>query len=218
MKRHEIKPGARFKDWTVISRAENYKRERAYLCRCKCGKTKIIPSQKLLSENECHMCKECSYENFKKHGDAQQSRRGTRHPIYIAWDNMLRRCENEKHPCHHLYGGRGIKVCDEWHDYIVFRDWALNNGWRKGLSIDRIDNNGNYTPKNCRWTNQKVQARNSRSTKWETINGQKKTRGDWLKFYNVSSWFVHERMKKFNISFVKAIQMPRLRDRKENIA
>lgn len=211
----DIQPGDQFGDWTVIKRVANYKRERAYLCRCKCGREKVIPSQKLRLKSECKMCKECSYDAFKKHGDSQQSRRGRRHSLYIAWDNMLRRCENKKHPQYRLYGGRGISVCEEWHDYEIFREWCLKNGWRKGLSLDRINNDGNYEPSNCRWTTQKIQVRNSRTTKWETINGETKTRGAWLEVYNVSYQFVSDRIKKYGVSFAEAIQMPRLRPRRK---
>lgn len=215
----EIYPGERFGDWTVIRRVANYKRERAYLCRCKCGLEKVLPSQKLRSNSECKMCRECSYDALKKHGDSRQSRRGKRHPIYIAWDNMIRRCEKSNHPSYNLYGGRGVNVCEEWHDYIVFRDWCKSHGWRAGLSIDRIDNNKGYSPENCRWTDQKTQTRNSRVVKWETINGETKTRGEWLSHFGVSYWFVQDRINKYGVSFVEAIQMPRKRKiRKEEYA
>lgn len=214
MKGIDIHDGDKIKHWTVLRRVENYKRERAYLCQCKCGVKKVLPSQKLRSETECFMCKECSYDAMCKHGNARQSRRGKRHPIYIAWDNMLRRCENESHPSYKLYGARGVCVCEEWHDYKTFRTWCLANGWGKGLSIDRVDNNKGYSPDNCRWTTQKVQVLNSRTTKWVTINGKTKTRGEWLKEYDVSGQFVYDRIKKFNVSFEEAIQMPRLRPKK----
>lgn len=210
----DIEPGKKIKEWTVLQRVENYKRERAFLCRCKCGYEKVIPSQKLRSKTECFMCKECSYDAMCKHGNAQQSRRGKRHPIYIAWDNMLRRCENDMHPSYSRYGGRGISVCNDWHDYNIFRQWSLKNGWDIGLSIDRIDNNGNYEPSNCRWTDQQTQVKNSCIPKYVTINGITKNHTEWMQFYGVSSWFVYNRMKKYNISFEKAVQMPRLRQKK----
>lgn len=83
-----------------------------------------------------------------KHG---YNKRGQRHPLYNIWSGMRKRCENPKAQHFSRYGGRGISVCDEWYSAATFIEWALANGWVEGLSIDRIDIDGNYEPTNCRW-------------------------------------------------------------------
>ena len=91
--------------------------------------------------------------------------------LYAVWKTMRARCGNPNHPKFRIYGARGIAVCDEWHDPNVFMDWALANGYKPGLQIDRIDNNGGYGPSNCRWTTAKEQARNTRRNRLLTIGG-----------------------------------------------
>ena len=71
--------------------------------------------------------------------------------LYSIWDSMKRRCEKPNNQHYDRYGARGIKVCPEWHDFEDFEQWALSNGYRDGLSIDRIDNDGDYCPGNCQW-------------------------------------------------------------------
>lgn len=88
--------------------------------------------------------------------------------LYAKWHSMKARCYNEKNKKYHRYGGRGIKICDKWlNSYIDFKNWALENGYVKGLSIDRIDNNGDYEPSNCQFI---IMAENCRKTNKTVCN------------------------------------------------
>jgi hypothetical protein len=104
----------------------------------------------------------------------------TRHPIYARWRSMIQRCYNPKSQRYKSYGGRGITVCDEWRNSsYTFIIWALNNGYEKGLSIDRIDNNGPYAPSNCHWTSLTENNRNKQSTLFITAFGETKRLAEW---------------------------------------
>jgi hypothetical protein len=98
---------------------------------------------------------------------------------------MLTRCENPHAVNYCDYGGRGIKVCEEWHDFKAFYDWAVANGYRDNLTIDRIDNNRGYEPGNCRWVTRSVQAKNRRSTRLIEFGGETKCIADWARQFGV---------------------------------
>lgn len=94
--------------------------------------------------------------------------------LYRRWKKMKSRCQNPHNQAYERYGGRGIKVCEEWQEYIPFRDWALANGFSEDLTLERIDVNGNYEPSNCKWITPLEQAWNKRNTVWVDYNGCKK--------------------------------------------
>jgi len=133
----------------------NKGRQSCWLCKCDCGNEKVIIGSRLKGRRViscgCYMRETTGRLNYK-HGDSS-----TR--LYNIWRGMRNRCNNEGYK---NYGGRGIKVCEEWKEYILFRDWALENGYQDRLSIDRLDNDGNYEPGNCRWADRKTQNGNQR--------------------------------------------------------
>jgi hypothetical protein len=90
---------------------------------------------------------------------------GKRPSFYHSWQNMKARCSNPKHPKYYRYGGRGVSVCEEWDTIQGFSAWALASGWQEGLSIDRINNDGNYCPENCHWVTQSENSRKKSTTK-----------------------------------------------------
>ena len=119
-------------------------------CRCDCGKTKLIPGGSLRSG---------STKSFGCY-HSQQYHHRSKTPIWNCWKNMLQRCYNPKNPCYKNYGGRGIIVCDRWKEFVNF---LADMGERPaGMSLDRINNDGNYEPGNCRWATRKQQSQNRR--------------------------------------------------------
>lgn len=107
----------------------------------------------------CGNCEESEeIRNNYKHGESFTN-------LYQVWANMKYRCLNTNSQAYKNYGGRGITICDEWLEFTPFRDWALNNNYQEGLEIDRIDNNGNYEPSNCKWSTYKENTRHRRGQK-----------------------------------------------------
>lgn len=155
--------GQRFGRLTAIERDKSRPKGRAYwFCRCDCGNEAIVLGARLASGNT-KSCG-CLKREALDMGHIRIGVKGT--PIYTVWYAMKQRCNYSKNINYHYYGGRGIRVCDEWvNDAVAFRDWADKNGWRPGLTIDRIDPNGNYEPSNCRFITIQEQQRNRRPRK-----------------------------------------------------
>ena len=113
--------------------------------------------------------------------------------LYRIWCNMRYRCEKEYNTHYDRYGGRGIKVCDEWSSFEVFERWARSNGYSDNLTIDRIDNNGNYEPDNCRWVDMVTQSRNKENSRMITYNGETLHIMDMAEKYNLPYGVVRAR-------------------------
>lgn len=145
-------------------------------CKCDCGKTFVVRAYNLKSGNtkSCGcLQKEIARASHEKH-----NKTGTR--LYYIWEHMKQRCTNPNDPAYNYYGGRGIKVCNEWtNDFQPFHDWAISNGYADNLTIDRIDVNGNYEPSNCRWITLKHQQRNKRNNTKVLFKGYCKTVVEW---------------------------------------
>lgn len=133
-------------------------------CFCDCGKKVWVRRDALLS-GHTKSCGCIHLMGAHKHSNTR---------IYKIFQNMKQRCYNPKNTSYKSYGGRGITVCNEWKDnFISFYNWAVNNGYRDDLTIDRIDVNENYCPENCRWATRKEQARNMTTNRIINVNGEK---------------------------------------------
>jgi hypothetical protein len=152
---------------------------------------------KLTCSSEClsllKSSKQGEAASHHKHGFA---RNGQVERLHGIWRGLLKRCYCTTTPYYKNYGGRGIRVCDEWkRDYVAFRTWCLGHGYSKELSIDRIDNNGDYSPSNCKWSTKSEQARNRRTTAYFTVGGVTKKIHEWMDVFDMSYSATYYRLK-----------------------
>lgn len=199
--------GQRFGRLTVIDRAENStsksgRKRTRWLCQCDCGTIKSIDRYALIN-GSAQSCGCLKKELLSK---KQSTHKETKTRLYRIWSAMKRRCYNQNTPAYPDYGGRGIVICDAWkNSYESFRDWSLDNGYSSSLTIDRIDNNGNYEPGNCRWVGSDAQANNRRSNCLYTYKGETHNISEWASIYNIPYKTLHNRLKTAGWSIEKSL-------------
>jgi hypothetical protein len=195
--------GNKYGRLTVISFSCKKDKRSYWNCQCECGNYTVIDNYKLLS-GHTKSCGCLAKESIRKIGKEYQLsnppkriKHGLCHKtLYNSWHSMLYRCENENDPRYYDYGGRGIQVCREWHDIKLFYEWAIQNGYKEGLSIDRIDVNGNYEPSNCRWADRITQQNNMRKNRLLVVNGETKTVANWARAYGIDYGVLMSRLQR----------------------
>lgn len=148
---------------------------------CSCGATKAIS----ISNVERGAVKSCGCYFKEKPNRLTHGGTGTR--LYNIWKSIRERCKTPSCSSFKNYGGRGISIYEEWSSFATFKEWALSHGYSEGLTIDRIDVNGNYEPDNCRWATYKAQANNKRNNRYIEYKGQVKTLTEWAEKYNIKA-------------------------------
>jgi hypothetical protein len=185
--------GEKFGKLTAIKPVGNNKTgQRIWLCQCECGNEKEVLMGSLRSGNTSScgcIAREVLIERNLVHGMSKDNR------LYNIWCRMRQRCNTSTCNDYKDYGGRGIRVCNEWNSFSAFNDWARSNGYKKNLSIDRIDSNGNYEPSNCRWATNKTQARNKRNNHFISFKGEKKTLSEWSHITGIDTSLIRYRLK-----------------------
>lgn len=189
--------GKRFGDLYVLHRVKNSQKTKSgysttrWLCRCDCGNEIVLTKGSLIrvGRENCG-CKKKKYP--QKHGMSHTK-------LHNVWISMNKRCSNPKDTEYKNYGGRGISVCDEWkgtNGASRFIEWALKNGYKESLSIDRIDVDGNYEPSNCRWIPMNEQAFNKRNTIWVVLNGERISLKKACDILNINYYTAYGRKQK----------------------
>ena len=197
--------GKRFGKLLVVSPYGTKNGASMWLCKCDCGNTAIKKGAALKAGVGCH-CGCVKNEMLRKRF---QTHNLSRTRLYKIWNGMKNRCSNTNLREYKYYGGRGIKVCNEWkEDFMKFYDWAIANDYADELTIDRIDVDGDYSPSNCRWITNREQQFNKRNNVLLTHNGETKTLTEWCEEKHLAYQTLRGRIYRLGWSIDKAIETP----------
>jgi hypothetical protein len=188
--------GKRFGSWLVVSEAEPYHKKgfgyrKRYNCLCDCGKEKVVWGHNLKNgvSTSCG-CSRIGKPKYSKSPNGKERHEYAISKLSDVYYAMKKRCYSPKSISYKNYGLRGITVCDEWlgdKGSLNFYRWAIDNGYKEGLSLDRIDNEKGYSPENCRWATRQQQNDNKRTSRLLTYNGETKTMTQWARMLGFKS-------------------------------
>ena len=189
--------GREFERLKVVERAGADDSGRAiWKCECKCGKVHYTTGT-CLRNGQAKSCGCLHNEMIADQGRKNKTHGEKSTKLYRHWSAMKSRCYNENNIRYHRYGGRGITVCPEWTEsFETFRDWALANGYRDGLTLDRNDTNGPYSPENCRWATQKEQQNNRMNNRLLEHDGETKTLQQWAEETGIDRRTIQSRLSR----------------------
>lgn len=187
----------RFGRLTVISPFESDLHGHSrWVCKCDCGNEMVAYGTNLkrgLTTSCGCKRKEVTKEKKTTHGMYDT-------PLYHSWSGMLQRCKNSNDKLYHRYGGRGIKVCEEWNDFENFYQWSIKNNYRPGLTIDRINNDDSYYPENCRWTDRITQGNNTSQNRRIVYREITKTIAQWARLFKMDYNTLYRHLEKNDMS------------------
>lgn len=185
--------GQRFGRLVVLKFDHVDSRGQAYwICKCDCGNARVVRAGHLRNG----ATQSCGCMKREKTSISNSTHHMSDTRLYDIWQGIKARTERPTNPAYRNYGGRGIKLCEEWHDPYAFMEWANLNGYSEGLTIDRIDVNGNYEPSNCRWITRSEQCCNKRNTIRITLDGQTRTLVEWCNITGCSYMKAYKRYRK----------------------
>ena len=179
-----VSPGERYGRLITVERVKGPDGDfRQYWnCLCDCGAYKVIMAYSFVKS----LTRSCGCLNRETLDLKVSSSWKNKSRLYDIWRHIIIRCEDHKCRAYPRYGGRGIKICEEWkNDYESFKKWSEDNGYNDTLTIDRIDNNQGYNPSNCRWATRKEQQRNKTNNRLIEYNGETKCIGEWVEILGI---------------------------------
>ena len=199
--------GQKFGRLTVIERAPSKGNRTMWLCRCDCdGKIVTVAGGNLKNGHT----RSCGCLNDEKRSERKLQHGMSDTPLYETWLSRLRRCYVANCPTYHDYGARGIKVCERWHDFSLFYNDVskMPHFGEPGYSLDRVDNDGDYEPSNCRWATNKEQSNNRRSNIVIKYCGKEQTLKQWADELGLNYEKTRKRIRDRNWSVEKAFTTP----------
>lgn len=194
-------------DPKIVSKIDNkrVRKRRKALFQCSCGKEFIAIIDKVKNgETSCGCLQQAKMRMLALKAITHGKKK---HPLYMRWSHMIQRCENINVNVYKHYGGRGIKVCERWHDINNFIN-DMYPSYIEGLEIDRVDNNGNYCPENCRWSTRKEQCNNKRNTIYISYQRVTKNISTWSEITKIPEYVILKRFHNWKLEDILSIPYP----------